>query len=78
MEQKALLLAKNYLEKIRIAWEGPEDFWEKSRKFTMDSLAFKEVVTKAFVEGFTIASLKFKVDAPPAPTVTNDPSVINE
>ena len=56
-----------YLERVRVAWNGPKDFWSDKYKFSLDAGALKDMITKAFLEGYFEARLNYET-----PTKSNE------
>lgn len=52
---------EQYLERIRVSWKGPEDFWTNQYNFALDSGALKEMLTNAFLEGYFEARLNYEL-----------------
>ena len=51
---------EEYLTRVREAWNAPEDFWSNNRSFYMDSHGLKQMLTKAFLEGYFEARLNYE------------------
>lgn len=53
-------LLAEYLERLRAAWEGPDDFWTEPYFLSYDSSLLKKLITDAFLEGYTEALYKLE------------------
>ncbi len=49
-----------YLKRIQEAWNAPEDFWIENSRFYMDSHGLKQMLTKAYLEGYFEARLNYE------------------
>lgn len=50
----------DYLKQIQEAWNAPEDFWINNRPFYIDSECLKQMLTKAFLEGYFEARINYE------------------
>jgi hypothetical protein len=53
-------LLANYLERLRAAWDGPDDFWAEPYFLSYDSSLLKKLISDAFLEGYTEALCKLE------------------